>query len=123
MSIGKSGQMAAEYLVNDLQIAIANHREGLRPYNDVRVEREKVIAAIMSSTPSVHSEDFLTVRDEFKMHAPVSIADVLKIVPNFSIYRDTDRAGMWAIMAQLRGEYADAMMEVRRASNTPEGAA
>ena len=95
-------------MAQDRTASIAHQKDAL-----VKARRDLIQ---MLRAPSPHSEGFPSVRNEFKIRAPVSIADVLKIVPTFNIARDTDRAGMWAIMAQMRGEYADAMMEVRKGS-------
>lgn len=65
------------------------------------------------------STEFMDLRDAFAMGAPVTWEDVHLQMgwsgqPRSQVLTDSERNAMWAVMALLRYEYADAMMLARK---------
>lgn len=59
----------------------------------------------------------MSLRDALAMNAPVTWADALAMCgwpENFAPHQDADRRTLWSVMAMLRYEYADAMLEARK---------
>lgn len=59
----------------------------------------------------------MSLRDALAMHAPVTWADVHEHIGwrgDKGPLTDSGRATLWAVMARLRYEYADAMLEARK---------
>ena len=52
----------------------------------------------------------MSMRDYFAAHAPISIRDVMSLMPSMDINQHSDRHAVCSILARLRVEYADAMI-------------
>jgi hypothetical protein len=66
----------------------------------------------------------MTLRDWFAGQAPVPLGDAARVCgwpPEFNLTTDSERATLWAVMAMLRYEYADAMLVERSIKGDDNG--
>lgn len=55
--------------------------------------------------------DNLSIREHAAIHAPISFRDVADMLPDFDMKKAGDRRGAIAVLARIRVEYADALMD------------
>lgn len=110
-------QSLEDFMSLDKKTVMAMKNAGERTWTEIERLQLMWLRAEQEAAPAEPTAKGLSLRDTFAVSAPVTWADVHDQVgwgDKRGPLSDSERTTLWAVMAMLRYEYADAMLEARK---------